>query len=101
MIEVCHELSYFNFWIHNAKKYEIVTNQHNFSFLFQVEFFRELNDHQHKQSKKMIIYPQNNELLGDNMVTMIDVQFNCLNNTTKVLRKHEFNMISICCAVHP
>ena len=66
-----------------------------FPHLFKLNFW-ELIYNLLKQSKNgMIIYPQNNELLGDNIVTMIDVQFNCYINTVEVLREHEFKMMAI------
>ena len=58
--------------------------------------FGELIHHLLKHSKNgMIIYPQNNELLGDNMVTMIDVQFNYYINKVEIMTEYEFKMREI------
>ena len=49
-----------------------------------------------KQSKDgMIIYAQNNELLVDNIETMIDLKFNCYINTVEVMKEHELEMMAI------
>ena len=66
-----------------------------FSHLLKLNF-GELIYHLLKQSKNgKIIYSLNNESLGDNMATMIDVQFNCYINTVEVMREHEFKMMAI------
>ena len=79
----------------------VILNHFNFQSFFLIFFklnFGDLISHLLQQSKNgMIIYLQNNELLRDNMVTIIDVQFNCYINTIAIMREHEFEMM-ICCA---
>ena len=83
-----------------------ILNHLNFHTFFLIFFFKlnfwDLIYHLLKQTKNgMIIYPQNNELRGDNMVTKIDVQLNCYINTMAVMREHEFEMMAIWCAFFP
>ena len=48
----------------------------------------------------MIIFSQESKLVWDNMVTIMDVQFNCFINTVVVMREHEFKMIVAYCAFY-
>ena len=76
-----------------------------FFLLFKDEFWRTDFFHLLKQRKNsvtiIIIFLQNDESLGDNVVTRIDVQFNSDIITMAVKREHEFEMMVICCTFFP
>ena len=109
MIDICHELLIallLQFFDPKCKKNVLwwrLSITLIFAYFFLIFFKLSLEELMYcslKQSKnERIIYPQNNELLVDNIETIIDLQLNCYINIVEVMREHELKMMAIWCAI--